>query len=150
MFARFARKNRFPKALIDRIIKSFLDKKFEAKVREKVPENEKDIVIFCMPYLGNYSLQVKTKLSKLIKCSYPNIDFKVIFRCPRRIMSYFPFKDRLSTLLCSGVVYKFECPDCNARYYGRENFSSFGHTLQRAFRNKQGWQKDQSESLSDF
>ena len=34
-------------------------------------------------------------------------------------MSYFPFKDRLSTLLCSGVVYKFECPDCNARYYGK-------------------------------
>ena len=72
-----------------------------------------------MPYLGHYSLQVKTKLNKLVKLCYPDIDFKVIFRCPRRIMSYFPFKDRLSTLLRLGVVYKFECPDCNARYYGK-------------------------------
>ena len=45
-------KNHFPKTLIDRIIKSFLDKKYEAKFKEKVPEIEKDIVIFCMPYFG--------------------------------------------------------------------------------------------------
>ena len=62
---------------------------------------------------------MKTKLNKLINRCYPNIDFKVIFRCPRSIASYFPFKDRLSTLLCSGVAYKFECPDRNARYYGK-------------------------------
>ena len=80
-----------------------LIKKYEDKAKEKVPENEKDIVIFCMPYLGHYSLQVKDKLDKLIQRCYPNIDFKVIFRCPRRIMSYFSFKDRLSILLCSGV-----------------------------------------------
>ena len=35
--------------------------------------------MFCMPHLGHYSLQVKTKLDKLIKPSYPNTDFKVIF-----------------------------------------------------------------------
>ena len=110
-------KNRFPKTLINRIIKSFLDKKYETKTKEKVPENEKDVVIFCMLYLGHYSLQVKTKLNKLVKRCYPDIDFKVIFRCHRLIISYFPFKDRLSTLLCSGVVYKLECPDCNPRYY---------------------------------
>ena len=99
---------RLPKTLIDRIIKSFLDKK------KKLRKMRKILLYFVCRFCVT---TVKTKLNKLVKRCYPNIDFKVIFRCPRRIMSYFPFKDRLSTLLCSSVVYKFECPDCNARYY---------------------------------
>ena len=89
-------KNRFPKVLSDRIIKPFLDEQYKVKSKEKIPENVKDSVIFYMPYLGSYSLQVKTKLNKLIKRCYPNIDFKVTFRCRRRIMSYFPFQRSLA------------------------------------------------------
>ena len=31
----------------------------------------------------------------------------------------FQYKDRISTLVCSNVIYKFSCSGCNASYYGK-------------------------------
>ena len=110
-------KNSFPRALIDRIIKSFLDKRFAP--RPPAPQEAKTALLFCMPYLGRYSLQIKTKINRIIKQCYPGIQLNVIFRSPKRIQSFFPFKDRFPTLIRSSVVYKFQCPGCHASYFGK-------------------------------
>ena len=83
-------KNSFPRALTDRIIKSFLDKRF-APTRP-APQEAKTALLFCMPYLGRYSLQIKTKICRIIKQCYPGIQLNVIFRSPKRIQSFFHLK----------------------------------------------------------
>ena len=50
---------------------------------------------------------------------YPGIQLNVIFRSPKRVQSFFPFKDRFPTLIRSSVVYKFQCPGCHASYFGK-------------------------------
>ena len=104
--------NCFPKSLIDRIIKNFLDRQFESGSSTK-PDNKVPL-LFCIPYLGQYNLQIKTRLNRIIKQCYPNIQLKVIFRSPKRIGSLFPFKDRFPALMRSSVIYKFQCPGCHA------------------------------------
>ena len=110
-------KNCFPRALTDRIIKSFLDKRFAP--RPPAPQEAKTALLFCIPYLGRYSLQIKTRICTIIKQCYPGIKLQVIFRSPKRIQSFFPFKDRIPTLIRSSVIYKFQCPGCNASYFGK-------------------------------
>ena len=110
-------KNSFPRVLTDRIIKSFLDKRFAP--RAPAPAEAKTALLFCIPYLGRYSLQMKTKICRLIKQCYPGIQLQVIFRSSKRIQSFFPFKDRFPTLIHSSVVYQFKCPGCHALYFGK-------------------------------
>ena len=69
--------------------------------------------------VGRYSLQIKTRICKVIKQWYPGIKLQVVFRSPKRIQSFLPFKDRIATLIRSSVVYKFQCPGCNASYFGK-------------------------------
>ena len=111
------KENCFPLPLVDRVIKTFLDQQFSK--RPTPPREEKEFLIFCLPFLGRYSLQVKTKLIRLLKQCYPTVKLKVIFNSPKRLASYFRFKDRLPILMCSSVVYSYKCPGCHALYYGK-------------------------------
>ena len=72
-----------------------------------------------LPFLGPTSLQIRTRISKLITEKLPYCNLKVIFRSTKRLSNCFSFKDRLPNLLCSGLVYKFSCSDCNVTYYGK-------------------------------
>ena len=114
---RFLQQNCFPKHLIDKLIKKFLDGRFIPKIRpatvSKLP------VIFCLPYLGQYSLRVKKKLCKFLGSTYPHVDFQVVFQSAKHIENFFPFKDRVPAHICSSVVYKFTCSSCQATYYGK-------------------------------
>ena len=84
--------------------------------RPPAPQEAKTALLLCIPYLGRYSLQIKTRLCRIIKQCYPGIKLQVIFRSPKRIQSFFPFKDHFPTLIRSSVVYKFQCPGCNALF----------------------------------
>ena len=135
-------KNSFPRALTDRIIKSFLDKRFAP--RPPAPQEAKTALLFCMPYLGRYSLQIKTKICRIIKQCYPGIQLNVIFRSPKRIQSFFPFKDRFPTLIRSSVVYKFQCPGCHASYYGKTSRNLITRCREHLGINKAGQKKSKS------
>ena len=65
---------------------------------------EKRTLILLLPYLGDVSLQTRTKLRK---------SFKVILSFCK-----FRFKDRLLFDLVSGVIDKYTCRGCNSSYYG--------------------------------
>ena len=112
-----SKENCFPVPLIDRVIKTFLEQQFSK--RPQPTREEKQFLMFCLPFLGSYCLQIKTKLTRHFKQCYPDVKLKVIFNSPKRLSSYFMFKDRFPILMCFSVVYSYKCPGCHALYYGK-------------------------------
>ena len=71
-----------------------------------------------LPYIGEISLQTKTKLRKSLKGLLNSCKLQIVFKSYRKLSSVFRFKDRLPFDLVSGVVYKYTCGRCNSTYYG--------------------------------
>ena len=49
----------------------------------------------------------------------PTRCFNITTQIFLRISSLFRFKDRLPSLICSSVIYRYRCPGCHASYYGK-------------------------------
>ena len=113
----FLTKNNYPMFSIDKVIKHFLDRKYNP--RPIVATVPKKPLIFCLPFLGHSSLQLKRSLSRLLDRAYPHIEVTFIFLTANQIGDIFPFKDRVPTLCCLSVIYKFQCASCSASYYGK-------------------------------
>ena len=111
--------NCFPKSLIDSVLRVFLDKQFNKKVSHSDEKEDKQRILFFLPFLGQYSLRIKHNIDKLIRQCYPNVKLQFVFRSPRRLCDLFASKDRLLSLVRSNVVYKFTCSCCSATYYGK-------------------------------
>ena len=110
------RKNAFPIKLVDNCIKTFLNKKFlHTPVALTVEKKE---LFITLPYLGNLSLAIRTRLQNSINRNLPFCKIKVIFKSSTCLGNFFRFKDKVLFNLRSNVVYKFLCGRCNATYYG--------------------------------
>ena len=59
-------RNSFPPFLIDRIIKSYLNK-VDSNIDQSNPESDKKR-FYELPYVGKYSEQIQKKLSKICRC----------------------------------------------------------------------------------
>ena len=70
---------------------------------------------------------LRTKVLKLFKSNFPQINLRVVFKPSHRISDYFRFKDRVPTDVRSLVVYRYTCQSCNASYIGKTK----RHFLQR-------------------
>lgn len=70
-----------------------------------------------IPYTGFQSLQLEKRIRALCK-RVPCIDVRVVQTTSRRIGQMFHFKDRLPLALSSGVVYRFQCGNCDVSYIG--------------------------------
>ena len=111
------RKNAFPGFFTDRCVKVFLDKIFVArKVVLIVPKKELKI---CLPFFGKQSLNLRTKLSKLISKNFPFCKLQVIFSSNNRLRSFFNFKDKVPISVRSHILYRYTCDGCNAIYLGK-------------------------------
>ena len=87
---RFLQQNRFPAQLIDRIIKSFLNKQYVVDIK---PSNVPKLpILLFLPYLGVYSIHLKKRLTKFIGKFYPHVDLKIVFRANKPIGRLFPLK----------------------------------------------------------
>ena len=73
---------------------------------------EKKSLFLSLPYLGNISLQTKTKL----KSSWKGI-LSYCKLIKKKLAKVFRFKDRLPFDWVSGVVYKYTCGRLNSSYY---------------------------------
>ena len=71
-----------------------------------------------LPYVGQFSKIVQTKLRKLLKryCK-ADLDVKLVFST-FKLRNMFSVKDLVPQSLRSRVVYKFLCAGCNASYIG--------------------------------
>ena len=85
----------------------------------KVPSVRKKELIIILPYLGNMSQIVKTKLTKTVSKYMKFCKLRVIFQTNNRLKNYFRFKDFVPETLQSSLIYKFLCRSCTASYIGK-------------------------------
>ena len=79
---------------------------------------EKKTLFLSLSYLGDISLQTRTKLRKSLKGLLNSCKLQIVFKSQRKLSNVFHFKDRLPSDLVSGVVYKYTCGMCNFTYGG--------------------------------
>ena len=71
-------KNSYPRDLVDKCIKEFLDKILASKpVVSTVPK--KDLVI-ALPYLDKFSLQIRARIDPLMKNKLPYCNIRFVFQ----------------------------------------------------------------------
>ena len=54
-----------------------------------------------------------------MKNKLPYCNIKFVFQTKCKINTFFTFKNKILSFLCSDIVYKFQCGSCNATYYGK-------------------------------
>ena len=79
---------------------------------------KKDLLLV-LPYLGKMSLQIRTKINRIMKAKILHCNLRIVFQTKCKINTFFQFKDKIPLFLRSGIVYKFKCGGCNATYYGK-------------------------------
>ena len=110
-------KNAYPPFLIDKVIKKYLDYKFSSKQNQL--KDKSDVRYFKLPYIGNLSLHIKNKHSKLCKelCK-ENFNIKLVFNS-FKFKNYFSYKDPIPNGLKSFLLHKFTCASCRFSYTGQ-------------------------------
>ena len=108
--------NGYPKHLVEKHINKFISGKFNSSNRKE--NNEKEIKYITLPYKGQFSYQLRNTMSTLLRKTIPDVTFRFIFVNRNTIGSLFNTKDSLPALLCSRVVYKYQCTDCMSSYIG--------------------------------
>ena len=98
-------KNGYPLPFIDNCFKTFVDKFFIK--RPQLITVEKKTLFLSLPYLGEISLQTRTKLRKSLKGLLNSCKLQIVFKSQRKLSNVFCFKDRLPSDLVSGVVCKY-------------------------------------------
>ena len=110
-------KNSYLRDLIEKCIKEFLGKILTPRpVVSIVPK--KDLIII-LRYLGKLSLQIRTRINRIMKNKLPYCNVQFVFQAKCKISNFFTFKGKIPLVLCSSVVYKFQCGSCNTTYYGK-------------------------------
>ena len=108
-------KNSYPSDFVEKCIKKFLDKVLTQKVVvSTLPK--KDLMIV-LPYLGNLSLQIRTRINRVMKNKLPHCSFRIVFQSKCKLINFFVFKDKIPIFLRSDIIDKFKCGGCNATYY---------------------------------
>ena len=105
--------NCFPKFLIDKLVKKFLDTKY----RPVCPIPTVPKLDFYASFLSNNNEKFVMTLGHIIRKHFSCLAPKIILRNPRTIGSLFKFKDTIPNLMRSLVIYKYTCPRCNLGTY---------------------------------
>ena len=109
-------KNGYPSAFIDSCFKKVIDNVLtESPVKLTV---EKCLLILPLPFLGDISLKLRTKLRKSFKNILNCCKVQIVFKSQRRLSSQFRLKEPLPYDLMSKVVYKYTCGRFNSFYPG--------------------------------
>ena len=109
-------KNGYPLSFIDKFFKMVINKLVVK--RPQVTTVEKKTLILSLPYLGDISLQTRTKFRKSFKGILNCRKHQIVFKSQRKLTNVFRFKDRLPFDLVSGVVDKYTYGRCNSSCYG--------------------------------
>ena len=79
----------------------------------------KKLDLYCtMPFIGNNIKKLDDELRNCLRKYYPQIKFNFIFINKHKIGNMMPFKDRLPDAMRSGIVYLYNCPNCQVGYLG--------------------------------
>ena len=95
--------NNYPVNIIDQCIKKFLEILYVPKqIGPTVPKKQ---------LLVTFSLNLRKHLYKSISKSL--LQCKVIFYSKNRLGCFFKFKDSVPLYLCSHLIHKVQCSNCN-------------------------------------
>ena len=114
----FLLRNGYPEAFLDRCSHVFLDRLFSPPPQDP-NYSQRNVTYFTLPFTGFHSLQIRTQVMKLCFATFPHVSLRFISRSGRLFSSSFPFKERISMLLRSRVVYKYTFQWCSALYLGQ-------------------------------
>ena len=112
------RRNGYPREQIDSSVKNFLNGIHTGKSLKDGEEVDVKKVMISLPYLGSFTKRLQSRIQRSIKEKLPFIHVNFVFRSSSRLRSLFSFKDKISSHLQSGLVYKFTCGRCNSTYIG--------------------------------
>ena len=109
--------NSYPHNLVNHCIKKFLNRLFVQRDLDfTVPKRE---LICILPYLSKSSIDLRTKLGRTIERNLPLCKLKKIFRSKCKLNTLFHFQDSLERKICSKIIYRYRCSNCNITYYGK-------------------------------
>ena len=108
--------NNYPVGLIDQCVKTLLNKIYVPK-RILITVPKKDVLIV-LPFLGQFSLNLRSRLYNCFNKTLPLCNIKIIFQSKNRLSNLFRFKGSIPNELRCHIVYKFLCSNCNITYYG--------------------------------
>jgi predicted GIY-YIG superfamily endonuclease len=110
------KRNCYPEHVLQKVTRCYLDSKCDNTAEPTDSDNnERKVVYFKLPYLGQQSVALKSKIKRLSKKFCENIDVQLVFQS-LKLSNFFSKKDKLP--LKSHVVYKFTCSGCNSCYVG--------------------------------
>ena len=116
---KFLFRNGFPLKFTETWIGKTLNKLIIPSEKEKLITVQRKPMILSMPFLGNHSLNIKKKLTKLLAEFYPQVSLRIVFSSSNSIQRYFKFKDTIPDNLRSSIIYLYKCDSCNASYVGK-------------------------------
>ena len=112
------KRNCYPEHLLQSVTKNYLNKKIDNSDEPETSVTDRRIIYFKLPYLGQQSIVLKSKINRLCERFCKNVDVRIAFQS-LKIGSSFSKKDKLP--FKSHVVYKFHCTGCNSSYVGYTN-----------------------------
>ena len=107
----------YPKSFVDICIKKCLDK-VPIKKRRSTESFKKELICV-LSFIGNKSLQLRTRLVNSIENNLKFCKLKVIFQSPCQLSSPFRYKDSLKKEIGSDVAYRYTFSNCKVTYYGK-------------------------------
>ena len=110
--------NRFPSSVFWLTVRKFRNRILTpANLNFDVPKDKQYI---SLPFYGYPSYRIRNKLLSLFRIHFPQVDVKIVLSNNFTIGSFFRVKEHLPTLLCSNVIYRYQCDsgDCASSYVG--------------------------------
>ena len=78
---------------------------------------QKPKVYLVLPYFTDAD-DLKRRITDLVRYSFPQVDFRLMFKAYDTLGDHFNFKDKTSKEMVSKIVYRFNCFDCDKFYVG--------------------------------
>ena len=79
----------------------------------------KKVINISLPYMGNNSLKIRTKLTKITKSYFCACKIQVTFNAGSRLSNFLNFKDSIALNARSLILYQFACHRCNSACVGK-------------------------------
>ncbi|CAF3124178.1 unnamed protein product [Rotaria sp. Silwood2] len=111
-------KNGYPINFVNSIIRRQLDLLYNPPAH-KPPTPNTDIVVVRVPYFGLSSHVYAKRITSAVSKQCPQKRIRVIYDVTNRIGTGFTNKDKIPTLIKSGVVYEAQCSKCSDSYIGK-------------------------------
>ena len=113
----FFNNNGYSDNIFYKSVSKILNKFMSVERHERKQDDQ--IIYFRFPFISNKInklIEITTK--QITKQYFKNITIRMVFFNNRKIGSLINHKESFADKMCSMIVYKFACPECNMEYVG--------------------------------